>query len=599
MENPYAGEWSKIAGAANEVRDARDRISGLEEQARQMQAAAQSLPVMKDENGNDTNAQMREGLNAQAQEAQMQLQMAREDLEDAVSSAHRLARGYGQEKSRYEKKAGKTAKAGGTFGKLTGYRFGASTAAEGKRVADQTEKSYRDRVKALSALIEAAEAAADGIAPNGQGTSGIADKGVFHKPAGKRTGGRSYSKAAGSAPVKGGGSRGRGAGAGSTARRRDNGKERKISAREREMQTLAASLLETGTRDSLVQDWSGRSRADPEGKYQYNMLNPGPLSEKEASSFYNCMYNCEVLQEDRIYYRIGTGDGRGRWFTAAPPESIIQGRLNSAIPLLWMDPEGNFDGASEIDTLYSFVVPKGTVVFTGPVRDQAGMSAGGLEHEQVYIRDISAIALKDSHPIDTIPGEKTILNEASDNPVRLVPRKGHLVPDYLKVRDTEKITLEDHPDPTALKTEHLYIYNENEYLTDKNGNLAYAHMIIKKTEGPKELKESHKEYRNTGGKNAEHPDMDAGHILAVSSGQHPSFTMEQHYATNRWGAFRDFELYLDDLAGKHDKVEVYAVFTEDEKSKGTYSPFWMYSVYADGKPIGDYSFTNDSTQSKV
>ena len=466
-------------------------------------------------------------------------------------------------------------------------------------MADQTEKSYRDRVKALSALIEAAEAAADGIAPNGQGTSGIADKGVFHKPAGKRTGGRSYSKAAGSAPVKGGGSRGRGAGAGSTARRRDNGKERKISAREREMQTLAASLLETGTRDSLVQGWSGRSQADPEGKYQYNMLNPGPLSEKEASSFYNCMYNREVLQEDRIYYRIGTGDGRGRWFTAAPPESIIQGRLNSAIPLLWMDPEGNFDGASEIDTLYSFVVPKGTVVFTGPVRDQAGMSAGGLEHEQVYIRDISGITLKESYPIDTIPGEKTILNEASDNPVRLVPRKGHLVPDYLKVRDTEKITLEDHPDPTALKTEHLYIYNENEYLTDKNGNLAYAHMIIKKTEGPKELKESHKEYRNTGGKHAEHPDMDAGHILAVSSGQHPSFTMEQHYATNRTGAFRAFEHYLSDLAGKHDKVEVYAVFAEDEKSTGTYSPFWMYSVYADGKPIDDYTFTNDSTQSKA
>ena len=299
------------------------------------------------------------------------------------------------------------------------------------------------------------------------------------------------------------------------------------------MQTLAASLLETGTRDSLVQDWSGRSRADPEGKYQYNMLNPGPLSEKEASSFYNCMYNCEVLQEDRIYYRIGTGDGRGRWFTAAPPESIIQGRLNSAIPLLWMDPEGNFDGASEIDTRYAFVVPKGTVVFTGPVRDQAGMSAGGLEHEQVYIRDISGITLKESYPIDTIPGEKTILNEASDNPVRLVPRKGHLVPDYLKVRDTEKITLEDHPDPTALKPEHMYIYNGNEYLTDKNGNLAYAHMIVKKTEGAAELKESHKEYRNTGGKNAEHPDMDAGHILAVSSGQHPSFTMEQHYATNR------------------------------------------------------------------
>ena len=123
MENPYAGEWSKIAGAANEVRDARDRISGLEEQARQMQAAAQSLPVMKDENGNDTNAQMREGLNAQAQEAQMQLQMAREDLEDAVSSAHRLARGYGQEKSRYEKKAGKTAKAGGTRRRRTALRL--------------------------------------------------------------------------------------------------------------------------------------------------------------------------------------------------------------------------------------------------------------------------------------------------------------------------------------------------------------------------------------------------------------------------------------------------------------------------------------------
>ena len=42
---------------------------------------------------------------------------------------------------------------------------------------------------------------------------------------------------------------------------------------------------------------------------------------------------------------------------------------------------------------------------------------------------------------------------------------------------------------------------------------------------------AHPEYKNVGGKNAEHKDMDAGHF-GLQLGQHPSISMEQHFAMN-------------------------------------------------------------------
>ena len=195
MENPYAGEWSRISRIANEVRQSRERVSRLEEEARALQAQAQNIPAQMDEDGNDMNASLRESMNAQAQDALQQLQSAREDLRESVSSAHSLARQYSQKRRAYEEKEGKTSKAGADFGKLAGFRFGSSTAAEGQRLAKQREKHYSDHVKVLSSLISAAEQAAEGVDPNQQNTSEIADRGTFQRPGNKSETGRNIAGA--------------------------------------------------------------------------------------------------------------------------------------------------------------------------------------------------------------------------------------------------------------------------------------------------------------------------------------------------------------------------------------------------------------------
>ena len=185
MENPYAGEWSRISEIADEVREARQRVSELEAEARELQLQAQNIPSQMDENGNDISASILESMNAQAQDALQQLQTAREDLRESVSSAKSLERRYRQKQLEYERKAAKTSKAGADFGKLKGFRFGASTAAEGERLTKQREKHYSDHVKMLSSLISAAERAASGVNPNPQNTAEIADRGTFQRPGNK------------------------------------------------------------------------------------------------------------------------------------------------------------------------------------------------------------------------------------------------------------------------------------------------------------------------------------------------------------------------------------------------------------------------------
>ena len=131
--------------------------------------------------------------------------------------------------------------------------------------------------------------------------------------------------------------------------------------------------------------------SDDIANYQYNMIeNPGPLAKmpnQPAKNFYGGRYNMEVLQEDRIMYRAGNAQNPyGRWFTSEPPASVANVKIDTAVKTHWIDSKtGVYEASSYIDNVYAIKVPKGTIIYTGPVGPQGGVHVGGYNIMQTYI----------------------------------------------------------------------------------------------------------------------------------------------------------------------------------------------------------------------
>ncbi|MBD5522611.1 MAG: hypothetical protein HDR03_15545 [Lachnospiraceae bacterium] len=169
-------------------------------------------------------------------------------------------------------------------------------------------------------------------------------------------------------------------------------------------------------------------------------------------------------------------------------------------------------------------------------------------------------------------------------------------PDYLQVDQVIILTLSDKLVPSNLPKRSALVYNINLYITDENGNIAYFDCDMQHTYNTGQIRKEHKEYKAVGGKEALHSDMDAGHF-GLALGQHPSIAMEQHKHTNRYGAWRKFEIDWNKLSGEGHKVNVKAVFVEGDE-KGTYSPFWCIRETIDENEDGasEYVITNDDLQ---
>ena len=168
-----------------------------------------------------------------------------------------------------------------------------------------------------------------------------------------------------------------------------------------------------------------------------------------------------------------------------------------------------------------------------------------------------------------------------------------MIPDYLCVKDTECIILDSKLQPDKLSPYTAYIYNENLYLTDEKGNIAYINCLIKKTRDTYKIRREHPEYKSVGGAKALNSDMDAGHF-GLALGQHPSIAMEQNKVMNRYGVWRVFERYLYDLS-ETESVHLIGVFVEGD-DEGTYSPFWCIREESNGEYY-EYIFSNDAEQS--
>lgn len=125
-------------------------------------------------------------------------------------------------------------------------------------------------------------------------------------------------------------------------------------------------------------------------EYKYNMVeNPGSLVDVDANAagtFRSGKYNVNVLDENTVYYRAGdsTKSPLGQYYTAEPPSSVADVRINSAVKPQWIDPKtGALTGTSNIDTIYAIEIPKGTTTYSGPAGYQGGIYIGGKE--QIFV----------------------------------------------------------------------------------------------------------------------------------------------------------------------------------------------------------------------
>ncbi|MDR1796843.1 MAG: hypothetical protein LBR44_05265 [Clostridiales Family XIII bacterium] len=168
-------------------------------------------------------------------------------------------------------------------------------------------------------------------------------------------------------------------------------------------------------------------------------------------------------------------------------------------------------------------------------------------------------------------------------------------PDYLEVKKVVTLRMESRLNPADLAPSCAYVYNDNLYLTDDKGNIAYIDSEMMHTDDASAIRKAHGEYKSVGGAHASHEGMDAGHF-GIALGQHPSIAMEQDIIMNRYGAWRMFERSWYKLSQAGHTVNVKAVFVEGDDD-GTFSPFWCVRETIDDTEVNEYVLTNDDTQS--
>lgn len=163
MDNPYSGELPKINKIAEDVQTVLEKISQLELQASNLQTQISQVPYQTDEDGYDVNEGQRNALYAQLDSVNSLIEEANETRHHLQSEAYALVSDYQSKISLYEEKARKIAEKKSSFDVLSGYRFGARTAAAGSQLAEQRKTHYDDQVSVLRTLSEAAQNAANGI----------------------------------------------------------------------------------------------------------------------------------------------------------------------------------------------------------------------------------------------------------------------------------------------------------------------------------------------------------------------------------------------------------------------------------------------------
>jgi hypothetical protein len=125
-------------------------------------------------------------------------------------------------------------------------------------------------------------------------------------------------------------------------------------------------------------------------KWQFDAMNPGPLPDGVAQTFFGGKYSEGVVPDGGTLkvWRAGTIENpRGSFFTFDPPVSKELVRIDSAVKPQWIDKTGSLTGESPMDSVISLELKPGEKYYYGPVSYQGGIHMGGNDRIQIFVPD--------------------------------------------------------------------------------------------------------------------------------------------------------------------------------------------------------------------
>ncbi len=146
---------------------------------------------------------------------------------------------------------------------------------------------------------------------------------------------------------------------------------------------LGRAFESDATRLARAEERAERIAATPIRSRQYSAVDPGPLPSRVAETFAGGRYREIILEENTVFYRVYGGKagpiGRNGATFVSRSKQIggLQSQIDSALRAEW----GNT--ATEVAEIR---VPKGTVIYEGPISSQGGISVGNST--QVYIPNV-------------------------------------------------------------------------------------------------------------------------------------------------------------------------------------------------------------------
>lgn len=178
--------WEQVNSLSSQIQNLKKRYESLKREYGNVSAQISVLSPDYDEDGNDRNEDIRADLESRLSAINSELNYISTEQNNLKSQAGGLALDFREKAGAAEESAQQHSKAAAQLGRASGYRFGASTAAAGRRAASDHREYYASLAQEMERLALAATALAQG--GTAAGSSGaLANYGGFQNP-GSRAG---------------------------------------------------------------------------------------------------------------------------------------------------------------------------------------------------------------------------------------------------------------------------------------------------------------------------------------------------------------------------------------------------------------------------
>ena len=183
-EKDYTSDIKLLKQIAAEVRRYSVEIENLQQQYEKCLARAESLPVRRNEEGDDVNAAARADAYSAADSVQNQLRKVQQELSLLKRKANELAEEYQSIASTYQKKAASSGEAADKFSKVSTKKYGAKAASKSEKQTLNRKSYYQTLARNAEKLAEAARNAAQGQDISLETLEALGDKGTFESAKG-------------------------------------------------------------------------------------------------------------------------------------------------------------------------------------------------------------------------------------------------------------------------------------------------------------------------------------------------------------------------------------------------------------------------------